>query len=174
MTDFLPSQSVFSDKLLGMIIISKLRWAGMSRAKISLTDRKEYYIYVDEFQNFATSGFETILAEARKYGLGLTVAHQHTGQLSGFDISTGSTEHKLGQAIFGNVGSMIVFRVGVNDAEFLAKELGPPVGHVDLENIKNYHATVKTLINLTVAQPELTCLLRCKNWNFFLGRYCLI
>jgi len=103
--------------LLGMIIISKLRWAGMSRANISPSERKDYFIYVDEFQNFATAGFEKILAEARKYGLSLTVSHQHIAQLNAFNISTGKIEDRVTQALFGNIGTMIVFRIGVKDTE---------------------------------------------------------
>jgi predicted amidohydrolase len=139
--------------LLGMIIISKLRWAGMSRAALPPGERKEYYLYVDEFQNFAASGFETILAEARKYGLGLILSHQHIGQLSAFNIATGRTEDRVAQAVFGNVGTIIAFRLGVTDAEYLAKEMGEPVDPEDYENLKNYHAIVKTLINGEVYPP---------------------
>lgn len=139
--------------LLGMIIISKLRWAGMARASLPPSERQDYFIYVDEFQNFAASGFDTILAEARKYKLSLVLANQHIGQLSAFNISTGRTEDKVSQAIFGNVGTMIAFRLGVNDAKFIAEEMGKPADPEDLENLKNYYALVKTLIDGEVYPP---------------------
>lgn len=139
--------------LLGMIIISKLRWAGMARAALPPSERENYYLYVDEFQNFAASGFETILAEARKFGLCLTLAHQHIAQLSAFNITTGNIEDRVAQAVFGNVGTMIAFRLGVNDAEFLGREMGEPVDPHDLENLKSYYAIVKTLIGGEVYAP---------------------
>ncbi len=139
--------------LLGMIVLSKIRWAGMARASLPPGQRADYYVYVDEFQNFAASGFETILAEARKYGISLTLAHQHLGQLSAFNISTGKIEDRALQAIFGNAGTMIAFRVGVRDAETLAKEFGPPVDPPDLEDLPNFKAIVKTLISGEVYPP---------------------
>jgi|GEM_PF-718479 len=139
--------------LLGMIIISKIRGAGMLRTQSDPSHRDDYYLYVDEFQNFAASGFETILAEARKFGIGLTVAHQHIGQLSAFTIATGRIEDRVAQAVFGNAGTMIVFRVGVKDAEMLAAELGKPVTTQNIENLKNYHAIVKTLFYGEVYPP---------------------
>jgi hypothetical protein len=139
--------------LLGMIILSKIRWAGMARAALPPSQRTDYHVYVDEFQNFAASGFETILAEARKYRVSLTLAHQHLGQLSAFNISTGQIEDRSLQAIFGNAGSMIAFRVGVRDAEVLAKEFGQPVDPPDLENLPNFKAIVKTLIKGEVYPP---------------------
>ncbi len=141
--------------LLGMIILSKIRWAGMARAALPPSARAPYYVYVDEFQNFAASGFETILAEARKYGISLVLAHQHLGQLSAFNVSTGEIEDRASQAIFGNTGTMIIFRVGVRDAKLLAAEAGSPVDPEDLENLKNYHAIVRTLIN-DEAYPAFT------------------
>jgi hypothetical protein len=133
--------------LLGMIILSKVRWAGMARAALPPNQRSPYYVYVDEFQNFAASGFETILAEARKYGISLILAHQHLGQLSAFTVATGKVEDRASQAIFGNAGTMILFRVGVQDAKLLAAEAGSNVDPEDLENLKNYHAIVRTLID---------------------------
>lgn len=139
--------------LLGMILISKLRWASMARAALPPAERKDYYLYVDEFQNFAASGFESILAEARKYRLSLTLSHQHIGQLSAFNVATGSIEDRVAAAIFGNVGTMIAFRLGVNDAKFLAQEMGQPADPEDFENLKSYHALVKTLIDGEVYPP---------------------
>lgn len=139
--------------LLGMIIISKFRWAGMARAAISPNERKKYYLYVDEFQNFSDSGFETLLAEARKYGLSLTLAHQHINQLLAFDISSGRMQDQLAPAIFGNISTMIAFRLGEIDAKLLEREMGKPAESEDLVNLKNYHALVKTLINGEVYPP---------------------
>jgi predicted amidohydrolase len=139
--------------LLGMIIISKLRWVGMRRADRPPGERKDYFLYVDEFQNFAASGFDTLLAEARKYGLSLILSHQHVGQLSAFNIATGQIEGRVAQAVFGNVGTIIAFRLGVSDAKFMAEEMGEPVDPEDFVNLKNYHAIVKTLIDGEVYPP---------------------
>ena len=139
--------------LLGMIIISKLRWVGMRRADRPPCERKDYFLYVDEFQNFAASGFDTLLAEARKYGLSLILSHQHVGQLSAFNIATGQIEGRVAQAVFGNVGTIITFRLGVLDAKFMAEEMGEPVDPEDFVNLKNYHAIVKTIIDGEVYPP---------------------
>ena len=139
--------------LLGMIILSKLRWAGMARASLAPAERRPFYVYVDEFQNFAASGFESILAEARKYGVSLILAHQHIGQLSAFNVSAGRVEDRTAQAIFGNAATMIAFRLGVRDAKFIAEEMGQPADAADFENLKNYHAIVKTLISGDVYSP---------------------
>jgi hypothetical protein len=139
--------------LLGMIIISKLRWAGMARAAIPPKERKKYYLYVDEFQNFSASGFETLLAEARKYGLSLTLAHQHINQLFAFNVSSGRMQDQIAPAIFGNIGTMIAFRLGERDAELLVREMGKPVDSEDLVNLKNYHAIAKTIIDGDVYPP---------------------
>ena len=139
--------------LLGMILISKLRWASMGRAALPPAQRKDYYLYVDEFQNFAASGFESILSEARKYRLSLIVSHQHIGQLSAFNVATGRIEDRVLSAIFGNVGTMIAFRLGVTDAKFLAAEMGSPADPEDFENLKSYHGLVKMLIDGEVYPP---------------------
>lgn len=142
--------------LLGMILISKLRWAAMARSSLRPEERSDYYVYVDEFQNFAAAGFESVLAEARKYQLGLVLAHQHIGQLSAFNIATGQIEDRAARAVFGNAGTMIVFRVGLNDAKALAGEMGSPLdpdNPEDLENLRNYYAIVKTLIDGEVYPP---------------------
>ncbi len=139
--------------LLGMILLSKIRWAAMARAALPVSERTEYYLYVDEFQHFASTGFESILAEARKYRLSLVLAHQHIGQLRAFNISSGTMEDRATQAIFGNVGTIISFRLGVHDAKIIAEEMGPPVDPPDLKNLRNYHAIVKTLIGGEVYPP---------------------
>lgn len=111
--------------LMGSMIITKLYQAAMSRANILEEDRKDFYFYVDEFQNFATDTFSEILSEARKYRLNLTIAHQYMGQLSDLVQKT----------VFGNVGSMISFRVGADDARFLAEEYNPIFKERDIINL---------------------------------------
>ncbi len=111
--------------LLGAMIITKLYQAAMSRADMKEDDRKDFYFYVDEFQNFATDTFAEILSEARKYRLNLTIAHQYMGQLS--DV--------VKETVFGNVGSIINFRVGAKDADILASEYNPVFSERDIINL---------------------------------------
>ncbi len=111
--------------LMGAMIITKLYQAAMSRADMKEEDRKDFYFYVDEFQNFATDTFAEILSEARKYRLSLTIAHQYMGQLSGMVQKT----------VFGNVGSIISFRVGADDAKILAEEYNPIFKERDIINL---------------------------------------
>jgi hypothetical protein len=117
--------------------------AAMSRATLSKEDRRDFYFYVDEFQNFATPDFAVILSEARKYGLGLTVANQFIGQV----------EEEVKNAVFGNVGSVIAFRVGVTDANYLQHEFAPTFGEDDLLNVERYHAYCKTIVNNEPVPP---------------------
>lgn len=133
--------------LLGMIIVGKILMAALSRADLSASDRKDFYLYIDEFQNFTTDSIAQILSEARKYGLGLVIAHQYIGQLS----KKGDTTIK--DAVFGNVGTMITFKVGSEDAEFLKKEFSPVFNEYDLINIEKYTAYVKLLIDNTTSRP---------------------
>ena len=111
--------------LMGAMIITKIYQAAMSRADMPEEQRKDFYFYVDEFQNFATDTFAEILSEARKYRLNLTIAHQYMGQLSGL----------IQKTVFGNVGSMISFRVGADDASFLASEYNPIFKERDIINL---------------------------------------
>jgi len=129
--------------LLGMIIVGKLLMAALSRTDIPEDERNDFYLYIDEFQNFTTDSIAQILAEARKYRLCLTIAHQYIGQLSE-DIS---------KAVFGNVGSMSAFRVGAEDAEFLQKQLTPVFDADDLININNFQCFTKLLINNQSSDP---------------------
>jgi len=114
-----------NSSLLGAMIITKLYQAAMSRADMPEEDRKDFYFYVDEFQNFATDTFAEILSEARKYRLNLTIAHQYMGQLSDMVQKT----------VFGNVGSIISFRVGADDARILAEEYNPIFKERDIINL---------------------------------------
>ena len=130
--------------LLGMIVVGKILMAALSR--VDITDEKkrlDFNLYIDEFQNFTTDSISTILSEARKYRLNLTIAHQFVAQLT----------EKIRDAVFGNVGSIIAFRVGAQDAEFLVKQFEPVFNENDLINIDNFNALVKILINGQTSKP---------------------
>ncbi len=133
--------------LLGAMLITKIQLAAMSRVDIAEDDRSDFYLYVDEFQNFATESFANILSEARKYRLNLIVAHQYIGQLVQDKNTT------VRDAIFGNVGTMICFRVGADDAEFLEKEFDPTYLLNDLVNLTKYHVYLKLMINGVSSTP---------------------
>lgn len=122
---------------LGLILVPKILVAAMSRQDIPEKDRRDFNLYVDEFQNFATPDFATILSEARKYHLNLTVANQFIGQI----------EEEVKNAVFGNVGTMISFRVGVQDANFLQHEFAPIFSEADLTNVERYHTFIKTIVD---------------------------
>ncbi|MBW6441084.1 type IV secretion system DNA-binding domain-containing protein [Patescibacteria group bacterium] len=123
--------------LLGAMLITKIQLAAMGRADIPEEERIDFYLYVDEFQNFATESFAGILSEARKYRLDLIIAHQYIGQL----------EEEVRDAIFGNVGTLISFRVGAADAEWLEKEFEPIFMMNDLVNLAKYDIYLKLMIN---------------------------
>lgn len=127
--------------LLGMIIVGKILMAALARADTPESERKDFYLYIDEFQNFLTESIQIILSEARKYRLCLTIAHQYLGQL----IKNGDTRFK--DAIFGNVGTKVSFRIGVDDAEALAKEFAPVFSEYDFLNVPAYNCFVKELID---------------------------
>ncbi|MFH0852467.1 MAG: DUF87 domain-containing protein [bacterium] len=132
-----------NSSLLGLINVGKLLMAAFSRIDLAEEARSDFYLYVDEFQNFATESIATILSEARKYRLDLTIAHQFIGQLT----------DKIKNAVFGNVGSIMSFRVGAEDAEFLVKQFAPVFDINDLINIDNRNAYVKLLINGATSLP---------------------
>lgn len=123
--------------LLGTMMITKVQLAAMSRADVNPKDRPECFLYVDEFQNFATESFATILSEARKYNLGLTIAHQYIAQMS----------PEVKDAVFGNVGTMISFRVGSEDATALKPEFAPVFDESDLVNLQRGFVYIKLLID---------------------------
>ncbi len=133
--------------LLGAMIITKVQLAAMERVRIAEEERRDFYLYVDEFQNFATDSFATILSEARKYRLNLIIAHQYVGQLV-TDVST-----KVRDAVFGNVGTMISFRVGATDAEFLEKEFEPEFAMQDLIGLPNHHIYLKLMVDGVTSRP---------------------
>ena len=140
-------------KLLGLIIVSKIQMAALSRADIPEDERKDFYLYVDEFQNFITDAFSSILSEARKYKLNLIIAHQYLGQLTQAAGAQGAGSKDLRDAVFGNAGTMITFRIGVEDAEIMAKEFAPAFNEFDLVNIDRFNAYVKLMINGTASKP---------------------
>ncbi len=129
--------------LLGMVVVGKILMAALSRADIPEADRKDFYLYIDEFQNVTTDSIAQILSEARKYGLNLIIAHQFIGQLS----------ENISKAVFGNAGSLVSFRVGPEDAEFLEKQFEPIFSARDLINVDNYKAFVRLLINNQSTKP---------------------
>ncbi len=129
--------------LLGMIVVGKLLMAAFSRVDVPQDSRRDFYLYIDEFQNFTTDSIATILSEARKYRLNLVIAHQYIAQL----------KDSIKSAVFGNVGSMAVFRVGADDAEFLVKQFEPVFSKSDLLGIDNRNAYVKLLIGGQTSQP---------------------
>lgn len=130
-------------KLLGMIFVTKLQMAAMSRADTPEDQRKDFALYVDEFQNIATDSFATILSEARKYHFNLIVANQYIEQI----------DEQIRDAVFGNVGSMAVFRVGNDDAEYIAKQFSPQFSATDLANIPNHYAAAKMIANGVPTHP---------------------
>lgn len=138
-------------QLLGMILVSNIYNAAMSRQDIDEKDRRDFYLYVDEFQNFVTNTFADILSEARKYRLSLIMAHQYIAQLDGGasnNIGESSGGKKsVKDAVFGNVGTMMSFKVGAPDAEFLEKEYAPVLSAQDIVGISNYKAYIKENIN---------------------------
>jgi len=140
-------------KLLGLILVSKIQMAALSRADIPEDKRRDFYLYVDEFQNFITDAFSSILSEARKYKLNLVIAHQYLGQLEQQAGAQGAGSKDLRDAVFGNAGTMITFRTGAEDAEVLAKEFAPTFNQFDLLNIDRFNAYVKLMINGTASKP---------------------
>lgn len=136
-------------QLLGMIIVSKVYNAAMARASIPEKDRKDFYLYVDEFQNFVSGTFADILSEARKYRLGLIMAHQYIAQLDPAKWLGDSWGWKsdVKAAVFGNVGTMMSFKVGAPDAEFLEKEYSPVLSGQDIVWIANYKSYIKLNID---------------------------
>jgi CxxC-x17-CxxC domain-containing protein len=132
-----------ASKLLGAMMVTKIQLAAMSRVDIPEVTRNDFYLYVDEFQNFATDSFADILSEARKYHLNLIIAHQYIEQLG----------EVVKPAVFGNVGTIICFRVGAEDAEFLEKEFMPFLTQEDLVNLPKYAIYLKLMIDGVASDP---------------------
>lgn len=134
-------------QLLGLVVVARLQMAAMSRVDMPESERKDFYLYVDEFQNFATDSFASILSEARKYHLALIMAHQYIKQLEK------RQDTSIRDAVFGNVGTMMSFKIGADDAEYMAKEYAPVLTEQDVIGIANYKAYIKLNINNTTSRP---------------------
>lgn len=132
-----------NSRLLGALLITKLQLAAMSRVDMPEEERKDFYLYVDEFQNFATESFVNVLSEARKYRLNLILGHQYITQM----------EEEVRDAVFGNVGTLVTFRIGAEDAEFLEKEFLPEFTMQDLVNLTKYNIYIRLMIDGIASAP---------------------
>ena len=132
-----------NSSLLGLILVSKIQMAAMKRARIAESERKDFYLYIDEFQNFTTDSIATILSEARKYRLNLIMAHQYMPQL----------KQEIRDAVLGNVGTIGSFRIGAEDAENLQKQFEPGFSRFDLVNLDNFTMIIKMMINNKISTP---------------------
>jgi hypothetical protein len=132
-----------NSKLLGMVFVMKFQAAAMSRANIPESERRDFALYVDEFQNFSTDSFATIMSEARKYHLNLIVANQFTTQLT----------EEIRDAVFGNMGTVVSFRIGQNDVEALSRYFQPQFDGDDLLRVPNYNTVIRTLVKGVPTQP---------------------
>lgn len=135
-----------NSNLLGLIAVSKIQMAAMARAGMAEDQRLDFYLYIDEFQNFITDSISIILAEARKYKLNLIMAHQYISQL----VQNGDS--RIRDAVFGNVGTIASYRVGVDDAETIAKQLGDRVTESDVMNVDKFHVYLRLLIDNSASE----------------------
>ncbi len=131
-------------RILGMILLAKLMAAAMERVRVPKDARREFHLYVDEFQSLATQSFVTLLSEARKFGVSLVLANQFVSQIK---------QPRIVQAIFGNVGTLVCFRLGQADAETMEQEFHPAFNRFDLANLPNWHACMSTLVNGQTVRP---------------------
>lgn len=139
-----------SSQLLGRFITTQIKVSALRRASIPESERNPYFLYVDEFQNYVSKSFESILSEARKYKLGLAVAHQYIDQLKQAWLWW---QMDLSKAIFGNVGTMMAYKVGAPDAEFLEKEFGPEFNQLDLINMDKFKGVIKLSVGTQPTRP---------------------
>jgi Helicase HerA, central domain len=143
------SKGVLGDlnsNLLGLILVSKIQIAAMKRQQMATADRKDFFLYIDEFQNYVTDSIESILSEARKYRLGLIIAHQYLGQLQKSDALTKSNLN-LKDAIFGNVGTMMTYKIWPEDAEMMGKQFAPVYSDQDFVNMDKFKAAIKLSVD---------------------------
>ena len=141
-------------QLLGLVMVSKINMAAMSRADMPEDQRKNFFLYVDEFQNFATDTFGEILSEARKYRLALIMAHQFIAQIGGSGDKYGKGgKPSIKDAVFGNAGTIMSFKVGAEDAEYLEKEYAPLLSQQDIIGIANFTTYVKLNIDNATTRP---------------------
>ena len=139
-----------NSKLVGRMVSMQIKLSALKRARLDPKERTPYFLYIDEFQNYVSKSIESILSEARKYKLGLIIAHQYIDQLKQEGLS-GALD--LSKTIFGNVGNMIIYKVGAPDAEFLEKEMAPEFSQIDLVNADTHRAVVKIAINNQQTRP---------------------
>ncbi len=139
-----------NSKLLGRMVTMQIKLSALKRASLDPKDRKPYFLYIDEFQNYVSNSIESILSEARKYKLWLIIAHQYIDQLKQEWLG-GNLD--LSKTIFGNVGNLFIFKVGATDAEFLEKEMGPEFSAIDMVNGDTFRAAVKTVVNNQPTRP---------------------
>lgn len=132
-----------NSSLLGLIAVSKLQMAALARADMPMEQRRDFYLYIDEFQNFITDSISVILSEARKYKLNLCLAHQFVSQL------VQNNDTRVRDAVFGNVGNLISYRIGVDDSELIAKQFAPVVSEYDVLNIEKFNAYFRMMIDNT-------------------------
>ncbi len=137
-----------NSKLLGLIIVAKIQMGALARQNMPKDQRKDFFLYIDEFQNYITDSIEVILSEARKYRLSLNMAHQYIAQLEGPDGKS-----KVKDAVFGNVGTMMCYKIGAQDAEYMAKEMAPVFSEQDLINLDKYKAVMKLSIDTQPSRP---------------------
>ena len=129
--------------VLGSLLVSHIALAGISRSEQPEKDRLDFFVYLDEFHTFATQSLATMLSELRKYRVGMVLAHQHLGQL----------DPVIRDAVFGNAGTMICFRVGADDAQYLAREFAPIFSFADLTNLPRYSMYLRLLIDGEQSKP---------------------
>lgn len=139
-----------NSRLLGLIITAKIQQAAMRRQNVSKDERRDFFLYIDEFQNYITDSIESILSEARKYRLGLILAHQYIAQLEGNDPKDKS---KVKEAVFGNVGTIMSYKIGAQDAEYMAKEMAPVFSDQDLISMDKYKSVIKLSIDNQPSKP---------------------
>lgn len=142
-----------NSKLLGLIIVQKIQMAALKREKIPKEERSDFFLYIDEFQNYVTESIESILSEARKYRLGLNIAHQYLAQLEEGGGGGKKAKADLKGAVFGNVGTMMCYKIGAQDAEHMGKEMAPVFSDQDLINIDKYKAVMKLSIDTQPSRP---------------------
>lgn len=141
-----------NSQLLGLILVSKIQMAAMRRQNVAKEDRSDFFMYIDEFQNYITPAIESILSEARKYRLGMVLAHQYLGQLEKSDALTKSSLN-IKQAIFGNVGSIMSYKIWPEDGEFMEKYYAPVFSNQDLVNMDKFKAVMKLAVDNQPTTP---------------------
>ena len=146
----------FNSQLLGRMLVTQVKVAALRRAGMAEHERVPFYLYVDEMQNYVSKSIESVLSEARKYKLGMIMAHQYIDQLKQGNLGG---ESDLSKAIFGNVGNMLSYRVGPNDAEFLEKQFAPVFSQQDLMNLDQFKCCFKMEVDgQSIAPFSMNCI----------------